>query len=426
MKCASRWIALAVLSLPAFAQTPRKLTLPEAEMLAVQQHPQIAGARLDIQAAGEVIRETRSALYPQFSASATAVGAVDNSRIAAGFLNAPNVLNRAAAGVSLQQLVTDFGRTSHLVESSKLRQQSQVAGEVATRASVLLDVDRAYFRALRAQVLVKTAQETVTARQLVVDQVTALAQSALKSQLDVSFASVNLSDAKLLLSTAQNEVREAFTDLSNALGFAQPQTFDLAEATIATAPQPDPSGLIQQALQQRPDLTGLRLDRDSALQFAQAEHALTRPVVSGAAAAGGVPAHDTNLHGRYAAAGINVTIPVFNGSLFAARRSEADLRAQAASERLRDAENRVAHDVNVAWLNANDAFQRIALTDQLLAQANLAMDLAQSRYDLGLSSIVELGQAQLNKTSAEIQNLTSRYDFQLQSAVLKYQMGLLQ
>jgi outer membrane protein len=278
---------------------------------------------------------------------------------------------------------------------------------------------------LRAQAVVKTAQETVTARQLVVDQVTALAQSALKSQLDVSFASVNLSDAKLLLATAQSEVQEAFTDLSNALGFAQPQIFDLAEAVVANAPEPDASGLIQQALQQRPDLAGLRLDRDASLQFAQAERALVRPVVSGAAAAGGVPAHDENLHGRYAAAGINLTVPVFNGSLFAARRTEADLRAQAASEHLRDAQNRVARDVNVAWLETSNAFQRIALTDQLLAQANLAMDLAQSRYDLGLSSIVELGQAQLNKTNAEIQNLTSRYDFQIQSAVLKYQVGLL-
>jgi outer membrane protein len=278
---------------------------------------------------------------------------------------------------------------------------------------------------LRAQAVVKTAQETVTSRQLVVDQVTALAQSALKSQLDVSFASVNLSDAKLLLSTAQSEVQEAFTDLSNALGLPQPLTFDLAEAVVASAPEAGASGLIQQALQQRPELAGLRLDRDAALQFAQAERALVRPVISGAAAAGGVPAHDSNLQGRYAAAGINLTVPVFNGSLFAARRSEAELRAQAASERLRDAQNRVAHDVNVAWLSASNAFQRIGLTDQLLAQANLAMDLAQSRYDLGLSSIVELGQAQLNKTSAEIQNLTSRYDFQIQSAVLKFQVGLL-
>lgn len=420
-----RHVWLVLLAATAFAQAPRKLTLEEAEALAVQQHPQIAGARLQTQAAGQVIRETRSPYYPQLSASATAVGAVDNSRIAAGFLNAPNVLNRAAAGVALQQLITDFGRTSHLVKSSELREQSQEAGEITTRASVLLDVDRAYFRALRAQALVKTAEETVTARQLVVDQVTALFQSALKSQLDVSFASVNLSDAKLLLSTARNEVQEAFTDLSNALGMPGPQTFDLAEAVVAATPETDASGLIQQALQQRPELSGLRLDRDSALQFAQAERALVRPVVSGAAAAGGVPAHDSNLHGRYAAAGINVTIPVFNGSLFTARRREAELRAQAATERVREAENRVAHDVNVAWINTNNAYQRIGLTDQLLAQANLALELATSRYDLGLGSIVELGQAQLNKTGAEIQNLTSRYDFQIQSAILKFHTGLL-
>jgi outer membrane protein len=420
-----KFLALLILTTAAFAQSPRTLTLQEAEAMAVQQHPQIAGARLQTQAAGQVIRESRASYFPQLSASATAVGAVDNSRIAAGFLNAPNVLNRVAAGVAVQQLVTDFGRTGHLVESSKLREQSQAAGEIATRASVLLDVDRAYFRALRAQALVKTAQETVTARQLVVDQVTALAQSALKSQLDVSFASVNLSDARLLLSAAQNEVQEAFSDLSNALGLAQPQMFELAEAAVSAAPELDSAGLIQQALDQRPELQSFRLDRDAALQFAQAERALARPVVSGSAAAGGVPAHDENLHGRYAAAGINITVPVLNGSLFAARRSEADLRALASAERLRDAQNRVAHDVNVAWLNANNAYQRIGLTDQLLAQANLAMDLAQSRYDLGLSSIVELGQAQLNKTNAEIQNLTSRYDFQIQSAILKFQTGLL-
>jgi len=418
-------IVLAALGLPLFAQAPRTLTLQDAEMLAIQQHPQVAGARLETQAAGQVVRATRSPLFPQLFANASAVGAVDSSRIAAGFLNAPNVLNRAAAGLAVQQLVTDFGRTGHLVDASRLTEQSQQVGEAATRASVLLDVDRAYFRALRAQGLVKTAQETVTARQAVVDQVTALAQSQLKSQLDVSFANVNLADAKLLLATAENEVREAFTDLSNALGLTQPETFDLAEAAVASQPEANPNALIQQALQQRPDLARLRLERDSALQFAQAERALARPVISGAAAAGGIPVHDENLKGRYAAAGINVTIPVLNGSLFAARRAEADLRAQAISERLRDLENRVAHDVNVAWLSASNAFQRIGLTDQLLAQANLAMDLAQSRYDLGLGSIVELSQAQLNKTNAEIQNLTSRYDFQIQSVILRYQMGLL-
>jgi outer membrane protein len=123
---------------------------------------------------------------------------------------------------------------------------------------------------------------------------------------------------------------------------------------------------------------------------------------------------------------VNVSIPIFNGGLFSARRNEAELRAQATVERLRDAEYRVGRDVNTAWLSASTAFQRIGLTAQLLDQAKLALELAQARYNLGLSSIIELSQAQLNQTGAEIQTLTARYDFQIQSAVLKYQLGRLQ
>ena len=106
-----------------------------------------------------------------------------------------------------------------------------------------------------------------------------------------------------------------------------------------------------------------------------------------------------------------------------ARLTEADLRAQAAAQNLRDFENRVARDAQVAWLNASTAFERLALTAQLLDQATLAMNLAQSRYDLGLSSIVELSQAQLNQTSAEIASAGAKYDYQLLRAVLDYQVG---
>ena len=80
-----------------------------------------------------------------------------------------------------------------------------------------------------------------------------------------------------------------------------------------------------------------------------------------------------------------------------ARRSEAELRAQAAGQNLRDLENRVARDIQIAWLNAGNALERLSLTAQLLEQASLAMDLAQSRYDLGLSSIVALSQAQVEQ-----------------------------
>jgi outer membrane protein len=75
---------------------------------------------------------------------------------------------------------------------------------------------------------------------------------------------------------------------------------------------------------------------------------------------------------------VNVNIPLFNGRLFNARRAEADFRAQAQDQRLKNLQNQVAQDVRVAWLKANTAYQRLDLTTQLLNQATEALHLAQA------------------------------------------------
>ena len=81
-------------------------------------------------------------------------------------------------------------------------------------------------------------------------------------------------------------------------------------------------------------------------------------------------------------------------------------------------QDRIVRDVRTAWLNANSGFQRLSVTEQLLSQANQAVDLAQSRYKLGLSSIVELSQAQLNQTQAQIEQASAKYDYQTQISLL--------
>lgn len=65
------------------------------------------------------------------------------------------------------------------------------------------------------------------------------------------------------------------------------------------------------------------------------------------------------------------------------------------------------------------------VTAELLREATLAQDLAKGRYDLGLSTIVELTQAQLNVTDAEIQSLSAKYNYQSQYATLQYTIGAL-
>lgn len=421
--------AVAFIAGTAGAQVPapalQKLTLKQAEAIAVANHPQIKAASLTAAAAEQVTTEVRSAYYPAAYGNLTGVQAETGTRLAAGGLNNPLILDRFASGLAVGQLLTDFGRTHRLSQSAGLRAGAEREGVVVTRADVLLLVDQAYFRTLRAQAVLTVAQETVKGRQTIADRVQALAQAKLKSGLDVSFAEVNLGQAKLLLVQAQNEIQAAYAELARTLGYSDGREFELAEEPLPPAPPPEVLPLVAQAFRERPELVRQRLAAQSAHTFAVAERDLWFPTISAAGNFGLVPVGDQQLRSSYAAGGFNVTIPVFNGKLFSARYAEANLRAQAEDQRLLDLENGVAREVRVAWLDVNTAYQRLDLTAQILDQARQALDLADARYKLGLSSIVELEQAQLNQTQAAIDQASAKYDYAAKTASLNYALGLL-
>jgi len=410
-------------------QNPPKLTLQEAEAMAIQNHPQIQAAQHEVNYSNQQIAESRSAYYPDVTGDLTGSQGNSLARIGAGDLSASRLFDRFGQGIVARQLITDSGRTSSLVASSRLQAQAVAQNAQATRYDVLLQVNRAYFDVLHAQQVVKVAEETVSARQLLSDQVTELARNGLKSQLDASFAEVNVSQAKLLLVRAHDAIQQAQAELGRAIGSDQPANYQLAEEPLPAGPPATADALVAQALGNRPELAGLRFSRDAAYKFADAEKDLSRPTVSAVAVAGFLPFVNSTptspIPAEYEGIAANVSIPVFNGHLFSARREAANQRAMESDQRLRNEQQRISRDVRVAWAGANDAYQRIDVTAQFLRQAALALDLAQGRYNLGLSSIIELTQAQLNLTEAAIENLNAKYDYQTQHSALQYTLGLL-
>jgi outer membrane protein len=417
------------LPLAMFAQTPPMLTLQEAEALAIKNHPQIQAAQNEINFANQQVVINRAPYFPTVNGEVTASQAYDGSRIGAGELQTSRLFQREAQGVVVQQLITDSGRTPNLVASARLQAQAVMQTSAATRYTVLLDVNRAYFDVLRAQATVKVAEQTVSARQTLDDQITELARNKLRSQVDVSFADVNVSEAKLLLLRAQDSVTGALAELGRAIGSDQSANFQLSDEPLPQAPPATTASLVAQAIDNRPELASLRAMRESSYKFYNAERDLKRPTVSAIATAGYTPyiqnPTSTAIPPEYEGVGANVNIPIFNGHLFSAREEAAYQHALESDQKLRDEQERVSRDVRVAWASATDAYQRIDVTAQFLRQASLAMQLAQGRYDLSLASIVELTQAQLNVTTALIENLNAKYDYQVQYAALQFTIGLL-
>jgi outer membrane protein len=394
----------------------------DAEALALKNNPAISVAHLNALASEQVTREETSNLWPQAYGNLTGVDARNNSRITAGNLNNPSVYTRAAAGATVSQLITDFGHTTNLIASARFQARADEQNALATKQDILVAVDRAFYNALQAHAVLQVAEQTVASRQLLSDQVSALTRSKLKSDLDLSFANVNLAQGKLLYLDALNNEKASIASLSAILGYSTLEPFQLVNNTEPLTPPPaevDP--LIAEAFAKRPEILSLEFQSESAEKFHQAEHDQLYPTISALAAFGDSPVRNDIIYGPYAAVGVNIQIPVFNGFLYSAKSHEADLRAQAVRQRLLDLRNQISRDVRTSWLAASTAFDRVNVSEQLLAQANQALDLAQTRYKLGLSSIVELSQAQLQQTQAEIGSAQAGYEYRLALAILRYQ-----
>jgi len=407
------------------AQHPR-LTRAEAEQMAIKNNPRVSIGRLLALAQHQVARETRAAQLPTATGSITAMDAKDGSRISSGSLTASRLIEHAGAGGNFTQLITDFGKTSNLVASSKLLEKARNARALATTEDIVIATDQAFYNALEAQALVKVAQQNVDTRQTTQTQVNQMTQNNLKSTLDLSFANVNYSQAKLLQLDAQNNADSTMAALDAVLGLDRQVTYDLADISAAAQqPPPDADQLIQLALQQRPDLQALNYDQQAAVRFSRAQRDQKLPSISAAGTVGSVPirADQYYVSNWWGGIGINMSVPIFNGFLFSAEAKEAAIRAQAASEQSRELRDQIVRDVRTSWLATNTAFQRLSVTAELLQQADLALTLAQTRYRLGLSSIVELSQAEFQQTDAAISNTNAQYQYRLTLAALNYQIG---
>ena len=121
----------------------------------------------------------------------------------------------------------------------------------------------------------------MASRQLLSDQVSALTKSKLKSDLDLSFANVNLAQAKLLYLDALNNDKAAMASLSAILGYPSLEKFELVTDTGPLTPPPaDVDQLIADAFAKRPEILRSEFQTESAEKLHQADRDQNLPTIS--------------------------------------------------------------------------------------------------------------------------------------------------
>jgi outer membrane protein len=419
------------LASPAYADDAKQtleepLTLAEAQRIALLNHPQIKASDYESKAAEEEVAVQRSNYYPQISGNAARVFADAGTRLAAvGGLNDPTVIDRGSIGVGASQLITDFGRTDAEVEASKSALEAERQRGNLSRTSVLLNATQAYYHTLRAEALLKVAQDTLKTRQTLLDQVKSLRDVQIKSDLDLSIAKQSVDDANLLLLKAENGRDDAMDEISEALGFRETHVFVLADDNKVPPPEGSPEILLSEALSNNPELAALQSDYEAARKEADAASRESYPTLSAAGFAGDTPLHAAGqyISPTYAAGGLVLSIPLYTGGKITADADKAAAHAETLKMQVEIKKNKLARDIHMVFDSVQTAYKNIAVTKQMRENAGKSLALTQARYDLGKSSIVDLNQAQLADTQAAVAATNATYQYLIQRALLDYSVG---
>ena len=428
-----------------FAKPPGALlTIQEAIRTGLAQHPLIERSRFSTMVAKALTKQTLGEQYPWLEASiaessgslriVTADGKIIHDRGGHGFdpggALAHHNQNMVSGGLLLNQLITDFGYTAHRILATEANHAASEKEVLTNKALVILNVQKAYLDCLLQKSLVTIAAETVKRRQALRDQVQGLYNHQLKSKVDLDLILVEVSNAELSLIKAQNDLKQSFAALNNAMGIDGPDRYELDQIPIQVTPSPDIETLVTTGLNDRPELLGNK-DRlvasDEVLKAVKALDfgSLTAVGSLGITKYGTV--HDTGIPSDGVApfwgAGATMKFPLFTGFRIQNQIKEANHRKGETEEELQNLANDIVLQIVRAYLTRTTNAEQITLEQERVAFAKEALVLAQERYRLGLNPIVEVVRATAALFESESRLAEARYIYKTSESVVAYATG---
>lgn len=427
------------------SQIVPELTLRDAISIALKYHPRLKESADEANAEQERVGEARSLLGPQVFGVAQYLRTTDNGigntsyydplgefpRVTGrnhdlasdDFSQSWNTSNNYMSGVALSQFLFDFGRRHEFVAQRRFEAQAADAKRQLTELDLIFEVSRRYFDVLQAEKLVRVYEEAVEQRNFHLHEAQVKTRANLRPQLDVYVTEAEVERAQLHLVDARNAKANAKVALDNALGLSETAPNYRPADSLKYSPigRASLQPLLKQAFQSRPDLKMLESEAHAmGAQVAEfrSDYLPTVSAVAGYSDMGtGLPAAN-NFN-----AGIVITWPIFNSFLTTDQLSEAKFRQRAFREAMEDLRQKIILQVNIAFLNWQASVQRIERAQKALLASRVELELADQRYQSGLTNIVELEDAERHYTSDDAQYAEALYGYSLAKAAVEQVTG---
>jgi len=413
-----------------------RLSEKEAIDLALKQHPAVKEYKERVTSAQEQIGVSRAAYLPQLSFTSNIYyGNAFPATSGAGAPGGPPGLGGGGLRTtdqfinrfSASQLIYDFGKTPGLIAQSRSTYHQSREDYAGTRQQVVLDARTAYFGYLAAQRAVKVTEETVRQNRELVRQAEGFYQVGLKAKIDVTKAEANLYDAESNLIRVKNALELARVSLMNALGL-RTWTFQEVEDVLEVTPQPrSQEELKSQALRQRPEILKNLFQQDYSKAALKVARAGWFPTLNSLAAYGwsgpSPPLSGTTFENRSWWVGGGLTVPLFDGllSYHNVRSANASIRASEANAEVLS--QNVSKEVDQSFLDLKASWELIRATKKALEAARENFRLAQGRYQVGVGSIIEVTDAQVQYFQSDLRHVQALYDYRVNEARLDKAVG---
>ncbi len=428
---------VACAALPAGGESSPNTMLPEKTLaeciaIALEHHPTLKAATASIEAAHQRVWAAASPYLPQVDAFylvrrqqtsiAAQTGTGGNPGPTPGStLTQLQINNFYSTGVSLSQLLFDFGQTLASIRSAQANERSVANDRTTTRDTVILNVQQSYFNVLATRRLLGVADQTARQTSKQLEQAQGRHEVGLAPKFDVTTAEVNLANAKLNQVSARNNVAVARETLRNALGINGPLDFDVVDNLATSRVQISEDEALDIAFKQRPDLLSL-IEQESAQQ--DQITSLQRQYLPSVTSNGSYnwqgndyPLQDTWMFGA------SVNLSILNGGLVRAQIAEAKANLDVLKFNEEALRQNIALQVRQAALNVQQAAESIGVAEKGAQQARESLELAEGRYNTGVGNIIELTNAQVQLTSAEASYVQALYSYQSSVAALENAIG---
>lgn len=430
----STWLALSLCIWAPAAPSARLLTLDEALQIALAQQPNVRIAAAQTASAQSVAVQSRAALLPQLTGNAM------YERTTANFVARPGYVPAASAGsalkaeqtsdqsynfwnfgLSLSQLIFDFGASWRHYRSDQANVDASSCSEKLSALSAALQVRNAFLTARADKARVQVGLETLTNQQHHLTQVEGYIAVGTHPEIDLAQARTNLANAKVSLINYQTTYETDKLALNQAMGVDGPVDYDVADQDIPTLDVEDaqPDVLLSEAKQQRPDLTASRNQLRAQHYLIDSHSGALWPVLAAQAQVTDQGADLRNLGWNWYA-GLNLSWNIFQGGqqIGLVEQDQAKLAVlQAQDDALQQS---VRVDVERSRLQIIASKEALRGAEEALLNARAQLKLAEGRYETGVGNMVELSDSQLAYTNAAVQRVQAELNlFSARAALLK-------